>query len=382
MNKIFEILIIDDTPQNLKLLIEILNKKEFQIRVFSSPEQSMKSIEIKIPDLILLDVNMPKITGFQFASFLKTNIAYKDIPIIFITASSSIEDKLKAFELGGVDYITKPFQIEEVLARVNAQLTIKQAKDALEETLNHTLQGSISLLTEILSFTNPEIFNKSVRLKTYTETLIKTLKLKNKWVYEIASMLSQLGCLSLPEHIIKKVLLNLPLSQEDTVIYEKYKEIGSMMIGKIPKLEMVSLILLQNYKKNCEEKTLTESEKFIVQTGSDILKFIIDYDNYKCKGLNDIEIETIMKKFKVEYNEKIMEGFFNELHLMGVNFIQKKLFIKELGKGMTLIEDIIDDNGMKVLAKDTILTENVLHLLEMYSKNHVINQQVLVSILG
>lgn len=380
MNKSFEILIVDDTPQNLKLLINILNNKEFQIRVFSSPEQSMKSIEVKAPDLILLDINMPKITGFQFATFLKSSVNYRDIPIIFITASNSIEDKLKAFELGGVDYITKPFQIEEVLARVNAQLLIKQSKDALEDTLNHTLQGSISLMTDILSFTNPEIFNRSLRLKTYAQEIINALKLKNKWIYEISASLSQLGCLSVPEHIMKKKILSLPLSREEAGIYDKYKETGSKMISRIPRLELVSLILLQDYKRAVEENNLSDYEKSVVKTGTEILKIILDYDDYKVLKMKDLEIESIMKENKKIYNEIFLDTLISEIHRTSSNFTRKKLFINELAIRMVILEDIISDTGVKILAKDTVMTENLLHLLELYSKRHVVTQQILVSV--
>lgn len=380
MPKSFEILIIDDTPQNLKLLINILSNKNFQIRVFSSPEQSIKSIELKTPDLILLDINMPKITGFQFATFLKQSNLYKEIPIIFITASSATEDKVKAFELGGVDYITKPFQIEEVLARVNAQLSIKQSKDELENTLNQTLQGTVSLLTDILSLSKPEIFNKSLRLKNYTTIILESLKIKNRWVYEISALLSQIGYIGLPENIVKKLFLQYPLTNDEQKILDNNEEISSQMLHRIPKLELPSYILLRDIEKITVYNSLPEFEQNIIKQGIEILNFVNDYETYKSKKMNDVEIESTMKS--LNYNSKIVDVFFNEIKKLNTSFIQKKLFIKDLKEEMTLLEDIVSDHGVKILGKDTLLTNNVLHLLELYSKTHVITQQVLVSIIN
>lgn len=379
MMKNFEILIIDDTPQNLKLLIDILSNRSFQIRVFSSPEQSMKSIELKVPDLILLDINMPKITGFQFATFLKQSSVYKEIPIIFITASNATEDKVKAFELGGVDYITKPFQIEEVLARVNAQLSIKQSKDELENMLNQTLQGTVSLLTDILSLSKPEIFNKSLRMRNYTTIILDSLKIKNKWVYEISALLSQIGYIGLPENIVKKLFLQYPLTLDEQKILDNNEEISSQMLHRIPKLELSSYILLRDVEKISNYSLLTEFEQNTIKQGIEILNFVNDYETYKSKKMNDIEIESTMKK--LNYNKRILEAFFTEVKKINKSFIEKKLFIADLKEGMTLLEDIISDHGVKILGKDTLLTNNVLHLLEIYSKTHVITQQVLVSII-
>ncbi len=127
------ILVVDDNPQNLDILITSLKHWGSNIRVATSGEEALERIERIQPDTILLDVMMPGIGGFETCRQLKLNDNTKNIPVIFMTALSEIENKVKAFKVGGVDYITKPFQYEEVAARVIAHLTIRNQQKQLED---------------------------------------------------------------------------------------------------------------------------------------------------------------------------------------------------------------------------------------------------------
>ena len=136
------ILIVDDTPNNLRLLSKTLVEEGFQVRCALNASMALLTIKTKIPDLILLDVNMPDIDGFEVCQQLKKSEMTKDIPIIFISASGHLEDKLKAFESGGVDYISKPLQIPELLSRVNSQLNLQNLRKQLLQK-NQLLQIEI-----------------------------------------------------------------------------------------------------------------------------------------------------------------------------------------------------------------------------------------------
>ncbi len=127
------ILIVDDTPNNLKVLSQALTDAGYTVAVAKSGETAIKQIEYKPPALILLDILMPGMDGFETCDRLKTNLATKDIPIIFMTALNDTVDKVKGLSLGAVDYITKPFQIEEVLARVQTHLEIRRLNLTLEQ---------------------------------------------------------------------------------------------------------------------------------------------------------------------------------------------------------------------------------------------------------
>jgi adenylate cyclase len=125
------ILIVDDTPANLRLLANLLNDQGYKTRPVPNGPLAIKAADLDPPDLILLDINMPDMNGYEVCAKLKENPRTKDIPIIFISALDEVTDKVKAFQVGGVDYVSKLFQIEEVLARVGSQLALLDLKREL-----------------------------------------------------------------------------------------------------------------------------------------------------------------------------------------------------------------------------------------------------------
>lgn len=127
------ILIVDDNPNNLAFLFDFLSELGFKVLVARTGESALKKVEYSPPDLILLDVVMPEVDGFETCRRLKANQSASEIPVIFMTALNSTEDKVKAFSVGAVDYVTKPIQNEEVLARVKAHLSISRLTRKLQE---------------------------------------------------------------------------------------------------------------------------------------------------------------------------------------------------------------------------------------------------------
>jgi len=139
-----EILIVDDTTANLKLLTQILSNEGYKVRVALNGKQAITSVELARPDLILLDIKMPDMNGFEVCRQLKTNSKTSQVPVIFISALNDLQDKLQGFHVGGLDYISKPFQIEEVLARVKSQLYIRKAQQILQAN-NDRMQRELNL---------------------------------------------------------------------------------------------------------------------------------------------------------------------------------------------------------------------------------------------
>ncbi len=124
------ILLVDDQPENLKLLASFLTHHHYQVRAVTSGKAALNTVQAMPPDLILLDIMMPDLDGYQVCQMLKQDPLTREIPVLFISAMTEASDKVKAFEVGGVDYVTKPFQMTEVLARVKTHLTLsRQRKD-------------------------------------------------------------------------------------------------------------------------------------------------------------------------------------------------------------------------------------------------------------
>ncbi len=162
------ILIVDDNLHNLQVLGNILLNEGHNIAVAENGKQVLSFVKKRIPDLILMDIVMPEMNGIEVCNILKSKKETKDIPIIFISVHKDTLEKIRAFTAGGVDYITKPFQKEEVLARVNVHLELKRAKEELKRT-NELLEKRIVERTKKLVETNKKLEEMNIALKVLLE---------------------------------------------------------------------------------------------------------------------------------------------------------------------------------------------------------------------
>jgi len=169
------ILVVDDTPANLRLLSNMLSEDGYHVRPVPDGKLALAAVQAEQPDIILLDVRMPGMSGYDVCEQLKSETKTLDIPIIFISALDAIQDKVRAFEAGGVDYITKPFHVEEVLARVDTHLSLRRLQKELQEA-NKKMERELILAGEVqtsfLPQTLPQIpgWQFSTTLKPARET--------------------------------------------------------------------------------------------------------------------------------------------------------------------------------------------------------------------
>lgn len=170
-----DILIVDDTPVNLRLLSQILDEQGYQTRPVPDGQLALAAAQAKPPDLVLLDIRMPEMDGYEVCERLKDDAQTKDIPIIFISALDAVEDKVKAFTVGGVDYITKPFHVEEVLARVKTHLALRFLQEKLENA-NRKMAQELDLAGQVQNTFFPQElpdipgWQISIRLQPARET--------------------------------------------------------------------------------------------------------------------------------------------------------------------------------------------------------------------
>lgn len=141
------ILIVDDIPENIQILHQILIRDNYSFAIASSGAETFSVLEKKMPDLILLDVMMDDMDGFEVCRRLKENPKAAEIPVIFLTARVRLEDKVKGFRAGAVDYITKPFEEDEVVARVRTHVQLKRAGDTMKRYAQE-LEGKNNLITK------------------------------------------------------------------------------------------------------------------------------------------------------------------------------------------------------------------------------------------
>src|ERR1700681_2297859 len=150
------IMAVDDNPANLKLLEGMLRRQGYQVRSFPRGRLALAAAAENPPELILLDINMPEMTGYEVCERLKSDEKLARIPVIFLSALGEAGDKVKAFQSGGVDYITKPFQLEEVQARVETHIDLQRLQRALQLQNDH-LEAMVGLRTSELADANARL---------------------------------------------------------------------------------------------------------------------------------------------------------------------------------------------------------------------------------
>jgi signal transduction histidine kinase len=140
------VLIVDDAIDTLRLLSDLLSEQGYEVRAFANGRQALQAVESDPPDLVLLDISLPEFDGYEVCRRLRASERAKDVPVIFLTASTETADKVRAFEAGGVDYVTKPFQVEELLARVRTHVKLRRTQEELAE--NYTRLRALERLRD------------------------------------------------------------------------------------------------------------------------------------------------------------------------------------------------------------------------------------------
>lgn len=221
MNELSEcaLLVVDDTEINIDILIETLSSITSDIAVAMNGPSALEIAQESPPDLILLDIMMPGMDGYEVCRRLKADPALRDIPVMFITAMSEIENKTHGFELGAVDYITKPFEVVEVRARVKTHLALQQARQALarqnefleikvrERTRQLTLTQEVTIesMAALAEYRDPETGGHIQRTKNYVRTLATRLQCDPRFKDILSADVIDLLYLSAPLHDIGKV---------------------------------------------------------------------------------------------------------------------------------------------------------------------------------
>lgn len=186
-----KILVVDDNETNLKILKLILEKDNYEVHTTHSPENVIEHLDTFLPDIILLDINMPRISGYDLCREIKFSEKYKDIPIIFISALSDAQDIVKGFQMGAVDYVTKPFKSEEVKARVSTHLKIKELQAELKRH-NQFLEQRVREQVEEITKTQMEtIFSLAKLAQSRDDDTGKHLERVQSYCYELAAELKE-----------------------------------------------------------------------------------------------------------------------------------------------------------------------------------------------
>lgn len=241
------IMLVDDVPENLTLLTGMLKEKGHRVRPVPSGKLALKAIEIEPPDLILLDITMPEMDGFEVCRRLKQDVRFRDIPIIFISALTETLDKVKAFGIGGVDYVTKPFQFEEVEARVETHLKLRRYQTHLEELVAEQVDeisasqiSTIFALSKLAESRDNETGEHMERVQIFCRMLAEkigqeqpyTRVIDDAFINDIfnASPLHDIGKVGIPDHVLLKPG---ELTPAEFDIMKKHSNVGAITLEAV-----------------------------------------------------------------------------------------------------------------------------------------------------
>jgi CheY-like chemotaxis protein len=237
------ILLVDDVPENLRVLADLLLQHGMSPRPITSARGALRLLETVSVDLILLDINMPEMSGFELCSQLKQDPRHADIPVIFLSAAHETDHKLQAFQRGGVDYITKPFQFEEVKARVQTHLGLRRLQREQMLLLDRTLGGVVRTLIDCLQLASPSAFARASAVRACVEHLTGSLPVEQRWVIQMAGTLAYVGCLALPDDVVLEVFTNPRHDADLATRFSRHAEHGAQLLAGIPRLEEVASIV-------------------------------------------------------------------------------------------------------------------------------------------
>ena len=327
MSKKYTILIIDDKVENLKYLNTILNEEDYQIKATVDANFAIQSALNNPVDLILLDIKMPELDGFEVCKILKSKDELKDIPIIFISALDDINSKVKAFENGGVDYITKPFEEQEIKARIKTQLELYQSKktitnlykqqDFFLKKIIHEMNTPLSIIT-----LNINSLESSIGQKEEFETILASSKSLAS-IYEDIYYLSKkekrvfdVEVITMMIYISKRISFFHELASVKNIFIELHVEDDfNIVINKYELERIIDNTLSNAIKHSFDDTTIDiyiEKNKLRIRnygheikSDDDIFKAFHQDDNEKGLGLGLNIIKDICEKYDVNIDLNI-----------------------------------------------------------------------------
>ena len=372
------ILIVDD-EQNLLNSLKRQLRKHFHIETALGPEQGLKCITSQPPFAVIVsDLRMPGMDGIEFlaqAAKLKPNSVR-----IMLTGNADLQNAIKAVNEGNIyRFLTKPCAID-LLANV-LQQGVKQYQlvTAEKELLNKTLKGSIKVMSELLSLVNPEALGRSSRIRRYAADISRQLGITNLWLIETAAMLSQIGCVLLPEETIKKLYKGQQLSPDESQLFDMHPGIAANLIAKIPRMQPVAdIIAFQDKRYDGSDQALGAKKEKDIPLGARILKVVLDFDMLESKGFSPHDALNQLKKQWKWYDPSVLKAL--ELFLGGrAKYVIKKIPLTSLKPGMLLREDITTTRGQLLISRGEEVSPMLIKRLRNFADKTKIKEPICVS---
>lgn len=262
MNHKGKILAVDDTPASLKLLTELLKEDGYEVRAAINGELALHAASQNPPELVLLDIRMPGIDGYEVCRRLKAQHATRDVPVIFVSAATESDEKVQGFRVGAVDYVTKPYQRDELLARVHTHLELNRLRNHLgdlvdertaelkesERKLRTSLIDSITALAATVEMRDPYTAGHQRRVAQLAIAIAKELHLTEEQIegIQLAGVVHDVGKIQIPAEILSKPGRLTPLEFE---LIKQHAQSGYEILKSIDFPWPIARIVLQHHER-------------------------------------------------------------------------------------------------------------------------------------
>jgi FixJ family two-component response regulator len=362
------VLVVDDEPQILDS-IKALLEDDFEVESETDGARALGILDDGSVAVIVADQRMPGLSGDEFlAKARETSNATR----ILLTGYADIDALVRAVNDGGIHtYVSKPWeplQLRNIISRAaECFRRLQQERSVLErlimaerELLEGTLRGSVGVLCEILSLVNPPAFGRAQRIRRYVLHMAERMNLTDQWQYELAAMLSQIGCVTVPAEILERPHDCKPLSRKEQQILSAQSKVGHDLLVKIPRLEKVAQMVAQQGLSSSSDHDSEEP----VTTGSHLLQIASDVDEQVMSGY---PLESVLDRMRGDprYNSSFLSAL-DQLQVEEATRTVRTMPLSGLRPQMITNAGIYCKNGVLLLAKGQVITESAIARLRAF----------------
>jgi len=370
-----KILFVDDEPSVLEGYKRLLGR-DVQADTAIGGELGLAAIAETGPYAVVIsDMRMPQMDGAQFLA--KVRDLSPGTVRLALTGYVDIDTAMSAVNEGNIfRFLTKPCSKENLVKAIDAGLVQYRLVNAEKELLERTLRGSVSVLTEVLSFSNPAAFGRAMRLHRFVLHVAKKLGMKSTWQFEIAAMLSQLGCVTLPPDLVNAAYSGEQLSPEDQNKFDAHPAFAWEMVSRIPRLEAVAQMIANQNKPRPLVRARNEEDKKEIEFGIQLLRVGVTFERLLGRGLSPTASAKGVRTILKDCDSAILQCLDDLAPTMPMDV--RECAVTELAVGMTLQQNLTNDVGMLVVAKGQELTYQWVERLKGLSRLGVIGRKVTV----
>jgi FixJ family two-component response regulator len=353
-----KILFVDDEISILQGYQRLL-RSEFPIDTAVGGDIALHSFNTTGPYAVVVsDMHMPLMTGIELLCEIK-KLSPDTVPIM-LSGNADLNVAIAAINEGSIfRFLTKPCTKETLAKALNAALMQFRLVRAERELLEHTLKGSIQVLSEVLSLVNPRAFGRAMRLRRYMSHIVAHVKLPRPWRFEIAALMSQLGCVVLAPETIEAIFSGRDLSPEQQAQYASHPQVGRKLLENIPRMEPIAWMIGHQNQPTSVESDITDREMADMRLGADFLQVVIAFDDLIRKGKSRVEAANLLIRKYRHVDQQILYSLV-ELDPEKEDERSEECSIEELAPGMVLAADIYDQREALVVTKGQEVTSTLI----------------------